>query len=70
MIRNFLSDIKLGDIVQILDTENAPRSVAELGRKLITFGGMVEGGMKTVLRIFFIDVDPVKDEDLINSNLA
>ena len=70
MVRGFFSDIRLSDVVQIFDSENAPRSVAELCRKMITFAGMIESGMKTIFRTFFDKQQSADNADLVLSNLS
>ena len=43
--------------------------MAELSRKLMNFSGMIETGMKTILRLFFDGLNSKNQADLIQSNL-
>ena len=41
----------------------------KVSRKLMNFSGMIETGMKTILRLFFDGLNSKNQADLIQSNL-
>ena len=70
MVRNIVSEVTLGDVVDTAVKGRATPSIVALARKMGSFGGMLESGMKMIFRLFFESLNPSDSKvDLIQTNL-
>jgi hypothetical protein len=66
---DMMNKITVEEILKICDGETASQNVLPLCQKIVSFGGMMQIGLKSLFKKFYEGATGNKDIDLIESNM-